>query len=46
MVFKAIIWLLWLALGLVVLIRGDISRTSYACVWVLLLMDMLLDMLE
>ena len=46
MLFKAILWLAWLALGMLVLIRGDISRASYALVWGVMLMYMLLDMME
>ena len=46
MVLKAVIWLAWLALGVLVLIRGNISRTSYAIVWATMLMQMLLDMIE
>lgn len=46
MVFKAALWLAWLALGLVTMLKGDISRTSYACVWVTALTYMLLNMLD
>ena len=30
-------WLFWFVVGLLTLIKGDISRLSYACVWVVML---------
>lgn len=44
-IFKAILWLAWLAVGLITVLEGDISRTSYACAWVLALVYMLFDIL-
>ena len=43
--FKSVIWLGWLILGLLTLLSGDISRTAYACSWVVALMHMALDIL-
>ena len=36
--YKAL-FILWLALGTVTLIAGDISRITYFCVWFLLLIE-------
>ena len=33
------LFILWLALGTVTLIAGDISRITYFCVWFLLLIE-------
>ncbi len=44
--FKSVLWLAWVVVGLLTLLEGDISRTSYACAWVLALMYMLLDILS
>lgn len=33
------LFILWLALGTVTLIAGDISRITYFCVWLLLLIE-------
>ena len=43
---KSVIWLAWLVMGLITLLSGDISRTSYACAWVLALVYMLFDALK
>ena len=43
---KSVIWLAWLVMGLITLLSGDISRTSYACAWVLSLVYMLFDVLK
>lgn len=44
-VLKSILWLAWLAVGLLTLLEGDISRTSYACAWIVALVYMLIDIL-
>ena len=44
--FKSALWLAWVVVGLITLLTGDISRTSYACAWVLALVYMLLDILS
>jgi hypothetical protein len=46
MIFDIIIFTFWLICGIVNLAsRGKISRLSYACVWALLMMYLLLDVL-
>lgn len=42
---QSLIWLGWLAVGLVTLLGGDISRAAYACAWVVALVYMLVDIL-
>ena len=32
--------ILWLVLGLIVLIEGNISRLNYFCVWAILMMEL------
>lgn len=44
--FKSVLWLAWVVVGLITLLTGDVSRTSYACAWVLALVYMLLDILS
>lgn len=44
--FKSVIWLGWLIVGLLTLLSGEISRTAYACSWVLALVYMLFDILK
>lgn len=43
---KSVIWLGWLIVGLITLLGGDISRTSYACAWAVALVYMLFDVLS
>ena len=43
LILKSVLWLAWLVVGLLTLLSGDISRTSYACAWVLSLVYMLID---
>lgn len=44
--FKSVLWLGWLIVGAFTLLGGDISRTAYACAWVVALVYMLLDILS
>ena len=34
-----LLFILWLLLGLIVMVCGDISRLNYFCIWILLLME-------
>ena len=40
------LFILWLILGIVTLISGSITRITYACVWVCLLMEYLAKAVE
>lgn len=41
-----VLFFMWLVLGLVTLILGTTTRVSYACVWVLLLLEYLARSME
>lgn len=38
--------ILWLLVGLMVLIAGDISRLNYFCVWIILMLEMVENVIE
>ena len=40
------LFILWLVLGIATLITGSISRVTYACVWLCLLMEYLAKIIE
>ena len=44
--FKSIIWLAWVIVGLITLLSGEISRTAYACSWFMALVYMFFDILS
>lgn len=45
-ILKSVLWLAWLVVGLITLLEGDISRTSYACAWFTALVFMFFDILS